>query len=131
MAQPTDHLSKEDRNLLTILGALFMGIITPIAPPHSGGLHYQLTGELTLFDLPAAILGKVFFESLCWSPGLAAECLLSRDLRAGTWTLLLSPFRIRAGDGVFALCALQLFIENPLAIRGWGIVLFKAALFVW
>jgi hypothetical protein len=111
--------------------ALFLGIITAIAPPQSDGLYYQLTGELTVFDLPTAALSKVFFESLCWSPGLAFECLLSRDLRDSAWTLLLSPLRVRAGDGVFTVCALQLFIEPPFAFGGWGIVLFRTALFIW
>jgi hypothetical protein len=111
--------------------ALFLGTITAIAPPQPQGLRYQLTGELTLFDLPAATLSKFFFENLCWSPGLAVECLLSRDLGSSAWALLLSPLRIRTGDGLFTVCALQLFIEPPFAFGGWGIVLFRTALFIW
>ena len=110
--------------------ALFCGILLPIAPFQGEGVRFQLGGELTLIDLPAEALQDFFYNTICLSPALGAECLLKPDLSSALFDVIISPLRFRAGDGVFTLCSLHLFLEPGPRFGGWGFMLFKAALYL-
>jgi hypothetical protein len=110
--------------------ALFCGILLPIAPFQVEGVRFQFGGELTLVDLQARALKDYFYNTICFSPALGAEYLLSPDLRSASFDLSISPLRFRAGDGVFTVCSLHLFLDQGPRFGGWGLMLFKAALFL-
>ena len=107
------------------------GFLLPLAPWGVDGVRLQLMGDLTIVDVPAPGLERIFYNSLCWSPGVGAELLVSLDFATASFALLVSPLRFRAGDGVFTLCSAHLFLEPGPALAGWGLTLFQASLFIF
>ena len=111
--------------------AIFSGILLPVAPFQKEALALRLGAELTLFDTPAPWLRQAFYTALRWSPALGAGMLYRLDGSALRFTLAASPLRIRAGDAVFTLGGLELLFDAEGSARGWGAVVFKAALFLF
>jgi hypothetical protein len=110
--------------------ALSCGLLLPVAPPVGEGFRLQFAGELTLVDLPAAVVKRRFYVSTCYSPALGVQYLFHPVVRAGSFSVVLSPLRFRAADGVFAFCSFQLFLAEDAQPAGWGVTLFRAALFL-
>jgi len=111
--------------------ALSCGFLLPLAPANSEGLRMQVALELTLVDLPASFLKNRFYISSCWSPGLGVECLITSDFHAARFAILAAPLRCRVGDGVFTIGSIQLFLDKGARLPGWGIMVFKASLFLF
>ena len=64
MAQPTDHLSKEDRNLLTILDALFMGIMIIDPEEHIIVYANQEAADMMSRE-PDEIVDRICHDRVC------------------------------------------------------------------
>jgi hypothetical protein len=111
--------------------ALHAGVLLPITPWDKRGVRWQLGGELSIFDLPAPRLKHLFYNEINWSPGTGAEALANLDFSAASVNVLIAPLRFRAGDGVFSLCTAHLVFDPAKGFAGWGITLFRAALFLW
>lgn len=114
------------RRLNPLLSA---GLLLPIAPFRPDAIYWQVGGELALFDLPIAGLKRRFYSSACWSPAAGAGWLSGPRLRPGAFSLLLAPLRLRAADGLFSFGELQVFLAEGARPDGWGLTLFKAAVF--
>jgi len=110
--------------------ALSCGLLLPVAPPASEGIRLQIAGELTIVDLPAAFVKRRFYISGCFSPALGAQYLFQPETRAGSFSVVFSPLRFRAADAVFSFCSFQLFLAESAQPAGWGLTLFRAALFL-
>jgi hypothetical protein len=124
-------LFAEPLNISVLNPALFLGILVPLSPANSGGMHVQVGGELTIVDLPVSFLKNRFYIASCWSPGVGAQCLFAFDHRTSSFSVLIAPFRVRVGDGVFSFGSIELFIAEGTGLQGWGFTLFKAALFLF
>jgi hypothetical protein len=111
--------------------ALHCGLMFPLSPATSGGLHLQVALDLTIADIPAAFLKRRFYLTSRWSPGVGAECLVPIDFADAHFALLVSPLRVRAGDGTFTIASVELFLDREARFQGWGITLFKASLFLF
>jgi len=109
--------------------AVFAGVLLPVAPYRAEDLSLRAGATLTLFDAPLPWLHQTFYAALRWSPALGAGLLYRFDGSALRFTLAASPLRIRAGDAVFTIGSLELLVDAQGSGRGWGAVLFQAALF--
>jgi hypothetical protein len=109
--------------------AVFAGVLLPVAPFQADDLSLRAGAMLTLFDARLPWLPQTFYAALRWSPALGAGLLYRLDGSELRFTLAVSPLRIRAGDAVFTIGSLELLIDAQGSGRGWGAVLFQAALF--
>ena len=121
----------EPLSLPALNPALHAGILLPISPWDKTGVRWQLGGEISIFDLPVPGLKHLFYNEIHWSPGTGAEALASIDFSTVSVAVLIAPLRFRAGDGVFSICTGHLVIDPAEGFAGWGITLFRAALFLW
>jgi hypothetical protein len=111
--------------------ALLGGVLIPLSPANTGGMRVQIAGELTIVDLPVSFLKNRFYITSCWSPGVGAQYLFAFDHRPDSFSVLIAPFRVRVGDGVFTFGSIELFLSDGVELQGWGFTLFKAALFLF
>jgi hypothetical protein len=111
--------------------ALGIGLLLPLSPSTDGGLRLQLALDLTLADIPVSFLKNRFYLSSFWSPGLEAECLIPFDFDTARFALVGSPLRARSGDAVFTVASVALLLDQEARLKGWGITLFKASLFLF
>ena len=111
--------------------AVFAGILLPVAPGQTGDLTLRAGLALTLFDARLPWLLRTFYAALRWSPAIGAGLLYRLDGAGLRFTLAASPLRLRAGDAIFTLCAPDLLLDQQAGTRGWGLVLFQAALFLF
>ena len=121
----------EPLSLPVLNPALHAGVLLPISNWDRRGVRWQLGGELSVVEVPAPLLKPLFYNEINWSPGTGVEALVLPDFSAATAAVLIAPLRFRAGDGVFSLCAAYLLFELSEGYVGWGITLFRAALFLW
>jgi hypothetical protein len=117
--------------LPTLNPCLLTGILLPVAPCRRDAMAVRSALALTLFDARLSWLRRTFYASLAWSPALEAGLLYRADGSALRFTLAASPLRLRAGDGLFTLGSLGLLLDEQGSPRGWGLVLFQAALFLY
>lgn len=111
--------------------ALGCGLLLPLSPCVSGAVRLHVALDLTLVDVPTAVMKNRFYLSSCWSPGLGAECLVPLDFHTARFALCAAPLRVRVGDGTFAIASVQLLLDQEARVQGWGITLFKASLFLF
>jgi hypothetical protein len=110
---------------------LAAGLVLPVAPCRASATRLELTGELTLFDSRLPLLAWVSYAALRWSPAVGLDFQLSLADGESSWSLLAFPVRIRAGDAIFTLGGVQLFFQGRDPWEAWGVVLFKAMLFLF
>lgn len=110
--------------------ALSCGLLLPVSPPEPEGLRLQLGAELSLLDLPAPLIKRRFYSSGAFSPAVGGEYLLHPGTGAQSFAVVFSPLRFRVADAVFSLGSLRLFLGERGRPAGWGLTLFRAALFV-
>jgi hypothetical protein len=111
--------------------AVFAGILLPVAPCQAEDLTLRAGLALTLFDARLPWLLRTFYAALRWSPALGAGLLYRLDSAGLRFSLAASPLRLRAGDAIFTLCSPELLLDQRGGTRGWGLVLFQAALFLF
>jgi hypothetical protein len=111
--------------------AVFVGILVPAAPCQGENLALRTGLALTLFDARLPWLLRTFYAALRWSPAIGAGLLYRLDGSGLRFTVAASPLRLRAGDAIFTLCSPELLLDEQAGIRGWGLVLFQAALFLF
>jgi hypothetical protein len=107
------------------------GILLPVAPCRGDAAALRAALALTLFDARLGWLRRTFYAALAWSPALEAGLLYRTDGSCLRFTLAASALRLRAGDAMFTIGSLHLLLDGRGSPKGWGLVLFQAALFLY